>query len=220
MRSASLSVRVVLLIAIVASLGACSFFPLGRTEARSTEVVTVNGTPQVIIENLNGNVEVATGPDGKVSAEIIKWAAAGGPGQLDLISFAFSADSQTVRGKVSWTSDKSMSSVGCDLKITVPAGSSVTVTDGNGDLSFNGAPTIKALSLRTGNGKVTVTLPKDTQFALKASVGNGQVNSDFALAGGRGSNGGRSLEGTYGANPTLGITATIGNGNVTIKQGR
>ncbi len=189
---------------------------LGRTQQAYHTAVTVTGTPHVSIETFNGDIEVTTGAADKVSAGVIESAA--DDTDFDRMEFNFSQEGLNVRGKCAWSDPNKPSNTTCDLTIQVPAGSDVELVTGNGTITYKAVPG-KTLKAVVGNGDVNVTLPRDAQFTLDATVGNGKIKSGFDL-GDPDAAQKRHVTGTVGDQPGLSVALRIGNGDITVEPAR
>jgi len=69
-----------------------------------------------------------------------------------------------------------------------------------GSIDSQGTYTMKTLS-----GDINLTLPGTTAFQLEANTGSGSVNNEFGSA-------------TVGDAPRARITATVGNGSITVNK--
>jgi Putative adhesin len=111
-------------------------------------------------------------------------------------------------------------SCGASYTIAVPPGVSVDAHSGGGDVDAHGVGA-EDLTLESGNGDVTATLDQ-APVQLKASSGNGDVTltvPDTTYAVHASSGNGTVSDGTLQIDPTARrtITATSGNGDVTVK---
>lgn len=111
-------------------------------------------------------------------------------------------------------------SCGASYTIAVPPGVSVDADSGGGDVDAHGVSAAD-LTLESGNGDVTATLDQ-APVRLRASSGNGDVtltvpNTTYAVDASSGN--GTVSDGTLRIDPTARrtITATSGNGDVTVK---
>ena len=96
----------------------------------------------------------------------------------------------------------------------------VNASTGNGaiDVEMERLARIEDMEFRTGNGRVTVTLPANYEGRIESSTGNGGIESDFAITvDGRLSP--RSVRGTIGkGGPRLRLST--GNGSIYLRKGR
>jgi hypothetical protein len=102
------------------------------------------------------------------------------------------------------------------LDIVAATEARVTARTINGNLSFSGALGPGEHLFRTANAGLTLTLPPDAQFEIRAVTSNAAVRTDFVgltveEAG---------LEGTVGEMPYATILAETSNGVVSVLQGR
>lgn len=205
----------VLCLAVV--ITACS--GMARAEEKSREAVDVLRPSRILIETFNGNIEVVTGADDKVSAEVTKFANPNQRAALQDIEFNISQDADAVTLKAAWP-DKTRTNpgnTGVDLKVSIPPGSPVQAVVGNGRITYHGALGQGSYSFQTGNGRIELRLPADSQFALDATVGNGRITSEFPL--GVATNDVHVVRGTAGDDPQASISAVTGNGNIDVKRG-
>ncbi len=189
---------------------------LGRTQQASHTAVTVLETPHVILETFNGDIEVTTGSDDKVSAGVME--SAPNDAGFDNIDFNFSQENRFVTGKCTWTGPSNVSNIRCDLTIQVPAGSDVELVTGNGTLTYSALPG-KTFKATVGNGNINVTLPQDAQFTLDAAIGNGEIKSGFDL-GDPDATEKQHVTGTVGDQPALSVALRSGNGDITVEPAR
>ena len=209
-------IRLIGVLCLAVVMSACA--GTARVEEKRTESVTVTHPPRVVIENFNGNIDVAIGAGDKVTAEVTKFAEPGVQDVLKDIQFAISQDSQTVTLKASWPADKpGPGGAGVDLKVSIPAGSPVQAAIGNGNITYHGALGDGNYNFEVGNGSIELKLPAESQFAVNATVGNGHTTSEFPLSSGTPDS--RVIRGTVGSNPSASITATTGNGRIDILRG-
>lgn len=192
---------------------------LARAEEKSSEAVIVTRPSRVFIETFNGNIEVVTGADDKVSAEVTKFSNTNQRAALEDIEFSISQDAETVTLKAAWPDEirTSPGNTGVDLKVSIPAGSPVQAVVGNGRIDYRGALGQGNYSFQTGNGRIELRLPAGCEFALDATVGNGNITSEFPL--GVATNDVHVVRGTVGDGPQASIIAVTGNGNIDVKRG-
>jgi hypothetical protein len=105
------------------------------------------------------------------------------------------------------------------IEVTTTLGP-VQATTGNGniDVEMGSLKTVENMSFRSGNGRVSVTLPADYNGELESSTGNGHLISDFPL----------SVEGRLDrqrVRATIGkggprLRMTSGNGNIVLRKAR
>jgi DUF4097 and DUF4098 domain-containing protein YvlB len=96
----------------------------------------------------------------------------------------------------------------------------VQATTGNGniDVEMRSLKTQENMTFRSGNGRISVTLPADYNGELESSTGNGHLISDFAL----------SVEGRLDrqrVRATIGkggprLRMSSGNGNIVLRKTR
>lgn len=105
------------------------------------------------------------------------------------------------------------------IEVTTTLGP-VQATSGNGniDVEIGSLKTAENMSFRSGNGRITVTLPADYNGELESSTGNGHLISDFPL----------SVEGRLDrqrVRATIGkggprLRMSSGNGNIVLRKTR
>lgn len=189
-----------------------------RAEEKSTEAVNVTHPSRIIIENFNGRVDITTDAVGKAAVEVTKFADINSRDSLQNIEFGISQDSQTVIIRAQWPEGKaSIGNAGADLKVHVPADCIVQAAIGNGQITYRGGLNHGDYAFAVGNGTIELTLPAASQFALKASVGNGGIHTDFPVAGATPN--ARVVTGRVGTDPAASIAAFTGNGEINIRRG-
>ena len=208
-----------------------------RIEEKSHEAVNVNHPSRVSIETFNGNIEVITGADDRVTVEVTKYMGAGQRDALKYIQFSISQDAQTITVKALWPADAptNLNLTGTDLKVSVPTGSPVqAVVDngnityrgtagegdygfkvGNGDIIYQAAVGQGKIDLGVGNGAIGLQLPAEAQFSIDARVGNGRITNDYPVTDTAADE--RMLKGTVGSRPQTSIIATVGNGGIKVR---
>jgi hypothetical protein len=209
---------------------------LNRVEEQSTESVIVTRPSRVSIETFNGNIEVVSGADDKVTVEVTKFTNAGELDVLKDIEFSISQDAQTISVKAQWPPDAptNLNLTGADLKVSVPAGSPVQAVVGNGNITYRGTPGEGDYGFKVGNGNIIydaalgqgkcdfgvgngsieLQLPVNAQFNIDATVGNGNIINEYPVTDIASDE--RVLKGTVGTNPQAAITASVGNGSVKV----
>jgi len=197
-----------LVLAAALMISACS--RLGRAEARSTHSVIVVGRPQVTVENFNGDVQITTGSEGKVSADIVKYAASGQADKLQSLTFSFSGDMHVVRARAARSGAQDAGDVGVDLKVRVPEGSNVGVVLVD--------PGVGDITVEAGNAEVAVRLVPEAHFSLQAALGNGELRSDFdGVPNGRPVG---PVDAAVGQPPLQALIITLANGTLALEKGR
>jgi DUF4097 and DUF4098 domain-containing protein YvlB len=93
----------------------------------------------------------------------------------------------------------------------------VNARTSNGAITFKGALAQGNHTLRTSNGKITLTLPASASFKLDAETSNGKVSSDFAVTRTGGSRD-SELRGTVGDNPATSIELRTSNGGIELRK--
>jgi hypothetical protein len=205
---------IILALQVALIISACT--GSGRAEARSSESVIVAGVPHVLIESFNGQVQITTGPDGKVSADVVKYAASGAAESLRDLSFAFSGDSRAVQARAAWRGAQDAEDIGVDLKVRVPEGSDVSVVLDNGKIIVG--PGVGDITVEAGTANVSVRLAPEAQFSLQAALVNGEVHSDFDdVPNGR--QVGRIVA-DVGQQPLQALIITLGNGTLSLEKSR
>jgi hypothetical protein len=211
---------------------------LNRVEEKSTETVNVTRPSRIVVETFNGNIEVVTGADDKVAVEVTKFTDSGRRDVLKDIEFSLSQDAQAVTVKARWPDERQTSPgiTGADLKVSVPAGSPVQATVGNGNITYRGTPGEGNSSfevgnghiiydaalgqgkydLGVGNGSIELQLPADAQFSIDASVGNGNIANEYPVTDTASDE--RVLKGSVGSHPQASITAASGNGSIKVQR--
>jgi hypothetical protein len=206
----------VLSLALAAALMVSACGRLGRAEDRATHSVIVIGRPQVTVENFNGDVQITTGPEGEVSADIVKYAASGQADRLEALTFSFAGDMHAVQARAAWSGAQDVGDVGIDLKIRVPEGSDVGVVLGNGSIRVD--PGVGNIRVEAGNAEVTVRLAPEARFRLQAALGNGELRSDFdGVPTGRPVG---PVDAAVGQAPLQALTITLANGTLALEKGR
>jgi hypothetical protein len=181
---------------------------------------------------------VVTGTADKVAVEVTKFTEPGLRDVLKDIEFSISQDAQTVTVKARWPDQVKTSpgNTGVDLKVSIPAGSPVQAVVGNGNITYRGTPGAGDYGFTVGNGQILYTavleqgkydfgvgngsielqLPAEAQFSIDARVGNGRIDNEYPVTDTAPDE--RALMGSVGSNPQASITATSGNGSVTVRR--
>ncbi len=189
-----------------------------RVESTRTTGIDVAGTPDILIDNYNGAIEIATGDAGRVEAAATLFAPAGEEATLDSLDFVFSADATQVRGASQWVDGaQPASGAGIDLKLTVPAGANLEVRNGAGSIRYAGTPGASTLTLATGSGDIALSLPAAIAFRVDAQAAIGSIDTNYPLAASRTSTG-ATLQGMMGDNPALAIDVATGNGTISLER--
>jgi DUF4097 and DUF4098 domain-containing protein YvlB len=190
-RKAFLIIPIVLL--AVASLGCGAAFNIGRFTAE--EVVSqsfeVSGTPHVIVETFNGDIDVVIGADNTVKADVTKRGAgstqAAAQDDLKNIQVNMTQDKDTIHIIARRTNQAlNIGNSGARAEVQVPAGAVLDLRSSNGHLDVNGAT--GDVTARTSNGRIQIT-GSTGRFDLDTSNGSIEVKSDSALVTAQTSNG-------------------------------
>jgi Toastrack DUF4097 len=172
-----------------ASTGSGSILVNGVTQA-----VTANtGSGSIRVENIGGEVDAHTG-SGSIDA--------------DGVTGAFRA--VTGSGSVTATlrqAEADVSSGSGEIRVTGVRGR-VAARTGSGSIAIDGNPTADWV-VRSSSGEVTVRLPSDARFELRARTGSGHISSDHPVTVNTTSR--RSLEGQVrGGGPRVELSTSSG----------
>ena len=172
---------IALVLLAVASLGCGTAINIGRFTAE--EVVSksfeVSGTPRVVVETFNGNIEVTTGAGNTVKADVTKRGAGStqSAAQDDLknIEVIMTQDGNTVRIIARRTNQPfNTGNSGAPANVQVPAGAILELRTSNGHLGVNGAT--GDVTARTSNGRIDVDgQPRPPQAGHQQRQHRGQV---------------------------------------------
>ncbi len=190
-RKALIMIPIVLL--AVASLGCGAAINIGRFTAEEavSQSFEVSGTPRVIVETFNGDIDVVIGTDNTVKADVTKRGAgstqAAAQDDLKNIQVSMTQDSNTIRIIARRTNQAiNIGNSGARANVQVPAGAVLDLRTSNGRLDVNGAT--GDVTARTSNGRIQIT---DSTGRLELDTSNGsiEVESDSAVVSAQTSNG-------------------------------
>lgn len=167
------------------------------------QIVTGNGAIEtigtgagVIARSGNGAVHVEAHGDGVTASS--------GNGDVEVLGAGAPVNAHSGNGRI---------------EVTTTLGP-VQATSGNGniDVEIGSLKTQENMSFRSGNGRISVTLPADYSGELESSTGNGHLISDFPL----------SVEGRLDrqrVRATIGkggprLRMSSGNGNIVLRKAR
>jgi len=175
----------------------------GDQEVRGLKgpVIAKAGSGDVQIEDIEGDVDVAIGSGDIVVAGVRSSVSADvGRGDIDL---------RGITGRVSLRAGSG------DVALH-ELGGSTDVSIGHGDISLE-SPVADGAEwvFKVGSGDVSLLLPSDSEFKLRAVSVSGEIEADFGLEpSGRM---GMRVEGQVGENPTSGINVKTAHGDIEIK---
>lgn len=191
-------------------------------EATETQGVDVAGVPSLTVNHFAGEITVRTGEEGHITANLTKRSRlddeAAAQAQLDAIVMAFSQNNTDVTLEIKEPAAPGGTINGplADLELLVPAGTSLTLNLGAGDITVeqpSGDVTVNA-----GAGQTTVNLPAAASFRLVVTGGVADLTSDFEGVPGGGV--ATDIDTTIGSNPSQTLTFNIGAGEVRLMKVR
>ena len=194
----------------------------GDTTAEETETqgVDVAGVPSLTVNHFAGTIDVSEGEDGHITANLTKKStlpdADEAREQLDNIVMSFTQSGtkvtlniegpETVVGMINLPS--------ADLELLVPAGTTLDLNLGAGDIAVDEPDS--DLTVNSGAGNSTVTLPGEASFRLRVTGGAVTVSSEFEGVPGGGV--ATDIDTTVGDNPTQTLTFNLGAGEVSLQK--
>jgi DUF4097 and DUF4098 domain-containing protein YvlB len=180
---------------------------LGDTSSGNISLAAVNGTVQaktgngnVQIDNVRGLVDVRSSS-----------------GQLKLANIRNDVKAQTGNGGVTAeriSGNAELTSSSGNMKV-VECGGTLSVRSGNGSVTVEARP-MQKWSLQTSSGNVTLLLPADSAFDLKAHTSSGRVISDYPITI-QGAVDRQNLRGQTGQGGKL-LEVRTGSGDIQIKK--
>lgn len=202
-------------------LAACTAISGDATaEVTETQGVIVEGVPTLTVNHFAGNIAVKPGDDGKVTANLTKKSRlpdeAEAEAQLDNIVMSFSQRGTDVTLNVEGPENVvgMVNTPSADLELLVPAGATLFLNLGAGDITVE--EPAGDVTINTGAGNSTVTLPAEASFRLRVSGGAITVNSEFEGVPGGGL--ATDINTTIGDDPTLTLTFNLGAGEVRLEK--
>lgn len=215
-------IRFILIVLAVVMAAGCTGMLGGDATAETTETqgVIVEGVPALTVNHFAGNIVVRPGDDGKITANLTKQSrlpdATEAEAQLDNIVMSFSQRSTEVTLNIEGP-DRAVEMVNtpsADLELLVPAGTTLFLNLGAGDITVE-EPT-GDVTINSGAGNSTVTLPGDASFRLQVSGGAVDVKSAFEGVPGGGV--ATDIDTTIGDNPTQTLIFNLGAGDVSLDK--
>jgi len=164
----------------------------------SLEMAETTADHGITVQATDGRVYV-----NRVNSELLKVTTTGG--EMDVSEVQGGVELATVNGQIA---------------LSKASPSSVTVKGGAGDVTVEGQlPQPGETSVTTKSGHISVTVPRETSFALEAITKMGKVTVDprFGLTGSGGSKG--QVNGIVGGG-LLHLALTSDSGNITIQTGQ
>ena len=218
--------RAILIIAalLVLALGGCASSDLldidTTAEETETQGVDVPGVPTLTVNHFAGNIDVRTGEDGHITANLTRRStlpnADEARGQLDNIDMSFTQSGTTVELNIEGpdTAIGRINTPSADLELLVPPGTTLDLNLGAGDITVDQPGS--DLTVNGGAGNSTVTLPSDASFRLHVTGGAVTVSSEFEDVPGGGL--ATDIDMTVGYNPTQTLTFNLGAGEVRLQK--
>lgn len=208
--------RPVLLVLLLALLSACvTNFTASEEESQA---VTVPATPDVVLTNFDGPVEVVTGDEGRVRAELTRRSsnpdAAAAQAEVEAIQMAISQSGPDVTIAITYDGPQDESTAAeAAVVLSVPPGSTVQAETSIGDISFD--EQIADATGIVGTGSVTFALLEEEPFRLRAEAQNGELLSDVEALSSRPLFG--VYEGGFGEVPGRQFAAIVEQGRVYLR---
>jgi DUF4097 and DUF4098 domain-containing protein YvlB len=209
------SLAILLAAASLVALSGCSM-KTGLGSAFEEETVaqsfTVGAAPKVIVETFNGDVVVTNGADGQASAEVVKrgagLTAADAKADVANIDVRMTRDGDTLRIVAKRTTQGFAGNSAARVTLRVPAGASLDLSTGNGDVRVTGVTGGGDFDI--GNGNVTVERGAG-RYAAHLGNGDVEIEAEGALIAADTGNGKLIFTGDLGAGDH---TFSTGNGEV------
>ncbi len=197
-------------------LSACvTSFTVSEDESQA---VTVPVTPAVTLTSFGGPVEVVTGEEGSVRAELTRRSsnpdAAAAQAEVDAIQMAISQSGPDVAVTITYDGPRD-DETGAEaaVMLSVPPGSTVRAETATGTVTFD-EQVVDATGV-VGTGSVTFTLLEEEPFSLRAEAENGELLSDLEALSSRPLFG--VYEGGVGEEAGRHMSAVIGQGRVYLR---
>jgi hypothetical protein len=160
------------------------------------EIETIGTGAGVVARSGNGAVRVEASGDGVTASS--------GNGDVEVLGAGAPVNAHSGNGRIE--------------VVTTTGPVQATTGNGNIDVEMRSLKTQENMTFRSGNGRISVTLPADYNGELESSTGNGHLISDFAL----------SVEGRLDrqrVRATIGkggprLRMSSGNGNIVLRKTR
>jgi hypothetical protein len=217
-------IRYLLLVLLVLLLDGCTMnLQLSgdvTAQAEETQGVVVNDIPTLTVNHFAGKIDVQEGESGKITADLTKKSRladeTAAQAQLDEIEMAFSQSGSDVTLSIEGpeSTEEVLSGASGDLELTVPPGTVLVLNLGAGEITVT-QPT-GDVTVNSGAGQATVTLPQDASFRLVVAGGVTGISSDFegVPSGGIATD----VDTIIGSNPTQTLTFNVGAGEVNLRK--
>jgi DUF4097 and DUF4098 domain-containing protein YvlB len=209
------SLATLLAAASLVALTGCSMRTgLGAAFAEETvaQSFTVGAAPKVVVETFNGDVVVTNGADGQASAEVVKrgagLTAADAKADLANIDVRMTQDGDTLRIIAKRATQGFAGNSAARVTLRVPAGASLDLSTGNGDVRVTGVTGGGDFDI--GNGNVTVERGAG-RYAAHLGNGDVEIEAEGALIAADTGNGKLIFTGDLGEGDH---TFSTGNGEV------
>lgn len=189
-------------------------------ETDETQGVIVEGIPTLTVNHFAGNIDIRTGEDGKITANLTKKSRltdeADAEAQLEQIVMSFSQQGTDVTLNIEGpeTAANIVNMPSADLELFVPAGTTLSLNLGAGDITAQ-QPS-GDLTVNTGAGNATAVLPADASFRLQITGGAVDVTSEFEGVSGGGV--AVDIDTTIGSSPAQTLIFNIGAGAVHLQK--
>jgi hypothetical protein len=188
---------------------------------QSTQSIPVPKSPRLIVQNFNGKIDIEDGQDSQVRVDITKIGTgqteADAKADLKNIELVLRQDQDEITIITQHKDDRPDDGSEARLHISIPVSTILNVTNGKGDINFQGTLAAGAHSFKSGKGSIQIYLPSTLSFALNALSGDGKIMSDFDIFP-SGQTGENILNGTRGMNPAVSITAATSKGSIAFHQ--
>ncbi len=206
-----------LLIVLAAGLlSACvTEFTISEDESQA---VTVPTTPAVTLTNFGGPVEVVTGEEGSVRAELTRRSsnpdATAARVEVDAIRMAISQSGPEVVVTITYDGPRD-EATGAEAAVvlSVPPGSTVQAETGIGDISFDDQ--IVGATGTVDTGSVTFVVLEEEPFTLRAEAESAEILSDLEALSSRPVFG--TFERQVGEESGRQFSAVVGQGRVYLR---
>ncbi len=198
-------------------------FSKARLQKEFHQTYALAATGQVRLDNLNGKVHIAAWDRAEVKVDAIKLAET--EAELEDVKIEIDSNSDQIRihtkyPGMKWSLWKRTNSaiVEYDIKVPSHAGLEEILGSVNGAVlsAFDNLDAVKRASLKTVNGRVSVTLPPDANAEISAHTLNGSISSGLDLPAKKHWPVGTDLQGTLGKGGAQ-IHAETVNGSIQMR---
>ena len=219
----SRAIFIITLLLSLALAGCTSISSVGgnvTAETTETQGVDVVGVPTLTVNHFAGTIRVRRGEGDHITANLTKQSRlpdqAEAEAQLDNVVMAFTQSGTDVTLNIEGpdTMVESINSPTADLELLIPAGTTLDLNLGAGEITLEEPDGDVAVNL--GAGDSTAILPADASFRLRVSGGAVTIDSEFEGVPGGGV--ATDIDATVGSSPTQTVTFNLGAGKVNLQK--